>query len=99
MDFLVMQRQLRAARRGRMAFGMTLGLMLGINGLLAAKLYFTSNQVVLVPSTTTSSGCTVNTLLRSSRSSMADVTYTRSQPNGDGCGPICRYATADLTVE
>ena len=28
-----------------------------------------------------------------------DVTYTRSQPNGDGCGPICRYATADLTVE
>jgi len=50
MDFLVMQRQLRAARRGRMAFGMTLGLMIAINGLLAAKLYFTSNQVVLVPS-------------------------------------------------
>ena len=49
MNFQAMQRNLRTAKIGRGVFAGIAALLLTTNALLTAKLYTTSNQVVLVP--------------------------------------------------
>lgn len=49
MDFQAMKTQLKNARTGRTIFAVASVVLLAINGLLAVKLYTTSNQVVLIP--------------------------------------------------
>lgn len=49
MDFQILQKQLQSARTGRMAFVLVSAVLLAINAVLALKLYSTSNQVILIP--------------------------------------------------
>ncbi|AVX06006.1 hypothetical protein MXMO3_03503 (plasmid) [Maritalea myrionectae] len=53
MDVLVLQKRLHSAQWGRTIFVVLFAFMVAVNGLLAFKLFNTSNQVVLIPTSIT----------------------------------------------